>query len=136
MTSLVTYEKLKSGSWLKACLFAPCCGLEGRTLYLDLDTVLVGDLRPLLRYSGPFATLSAAGFSAEEGPVFRCLMRWDHWLEMVVPTAHLVQDAFPGLVPHEAPEQWVARHWTEGDEDAETALEERTCQRSFSLGDA
>ena len=76
-------------------------------------------------------------------------MRWDHWLEMVVPTAHLVQDAFPGLVvdyrqacagrarppagaavvcfprspkPHEAPEQWVARHWTEGDEAAETAL--------------
>ena len=33
-------------------------------------------------------------------------------------------------------EQGVARHWTEGDEDAETALEERTCQRSFSLGDA
>eukprot|EP00965_Chrysotila_dentata_P220210 6191639-Pleurochrysis_carterae.AAC.3 len=30
--------------------------------------------------------------------VFRCLMRWDHWLEMMLPAAHMLQDIFPGLV--------------------------------------
>jgi hypothetical protein len=29
--------------------------------------------------------------------VFRCLMRWDHWVEMVVPEAHLLQDIYPQL---------------------------------------
>lgn len=69
----------------------------------------------------------------------RCLMRWDHWVEMVVPRAHLIQRAFPGLVadfctdcaggeppagaaivcfprspkPHQAQVEWVHRHWRE-----------------------
>lgn len=71
--------------------------------------------------------------------VLRCLMRWDHWVEMVVPNAHLIQQAFPGLVadfsrdcaggepplgtaivcfprtpkPHQAQVAWVHRHWQE-----------------------
>ena len=38
-------------------------------LYLDLDTVLVDtySLAPLRSYAGAFATLSTAGFDAEEG---------------------------------------------------------------------
>ena len=102
-------------------------------LYLDLDTVIVGPLSPLLAYTGAFATLAAAYFQAEEGvadgfnssamlwdagggglfasrasplaplhdalspSVFRCLMRWDHWVEMVAPGAHVLQELFPGL---------------------------------------
>lgn len=32
------------GWWAKMCLWAPSAGLTGRTLYLDLDTVIVGSL--------------------------------------------------------------------------------------------
>lgn len=55
------------GWWFKAQLFSRSAGLSGRVLYLDLDTVLVGSLAPLRTYEGRFATLSTAGFDAEEG---------------------------------------------------------------------
>ena len=141
-------------------------GLGGRILYLDLDTVLVGSLAPLRAYAGPFATLSTEGFDAEEGfvdgyntsvilwdgadpslrglfdalrpEVFQCLMRWDHWVEMNVPNADLLQSLHPGLFvdfrthckatgappsgsacvcfprypkPHEAKAKWIEQHW-------------------------
>ena len=69
--------------------------------------------------------------------VFTCLMRWDHWVEMLVPSAHLLQEAFPGLFadyrkdcksgppagaavvcfprfpkPHEVEDcAWIQEHW-------------------------
>ena len=69
--------------------------------------------------------------------VFTCLMRWDHWVEMVAPGAHLLQDLFPGVFvdfrthcrelgppasaavvcfprypkPHEASAEWIDAHW-------------------------
>ena len=84
------------GWWFKACLFDRESGLRGTMLYLDLDTVrpsccwfiplllstflirqvithlirqvIVGSLAPLVAsWRGGFATLSAAGFDAEEG---------------------------------------------------------------------
>ena len=153
------------GWWYKACLFAADAGLQGRVLYLDLDTVIVGSMQPLRHYAGAFATLSTVGFEAEEGnadgyntsamlwdagegglgalhsalrgDVFQCLMRWDHWVEMVAPGAHLLQDAYPRLFvdyrldcrehgppaeaavvcfprnpkPHEVESEWIAKHW-------------------------
>ena len=65
-------------------------------------------------------------------------MRWDHWVEMVVPRAELLQDSYPGLFvdfrthckgeagppdgaacvcfprfpkPHEVEESWIDAHW-------------------------
>eukprot|EP00966_Prymnesium_polylepis_P295554 6825520-Prymnesium_polylepis.1 len=65
-------------------------------------------------------------------------MRWDHWVEMVVPAAHLLQVLHPGLLvdfrtdcaaagtpptgaalvafprypkPHEVEAAWIAEHW-------------------------
>jgi len=159
------------GWWFKASIFSAQAGLRGLVLYIDLDTVIVGSLRPLLSYRGGFATLNAADFSAEEGvddgfnsslilweaggegvgrqlcalhdslsdAVFRCLMRWDHWLEMVVPTAHTLQQLFPGLFvdyrkhcsakgppqgaalvcfprnpkPHQLQDPWISHHWSD-----------------------
>ena len=66
-----------------------------------------------------------------------CLMRWDHWVEMVVPQAHLLQSLFPGVLvdyrtscassgppataalvtfprypkPHEVDTPWISEHW-------------------------
>ena len=160
------------GWWFKAFLFSREAQLSGRVLYLDLDTVIVGPLTPLLAYTGAFATLAAAYFQAEEGvadgfnssamlwdagggglfasrasplaplhdalspSVFRCLMRWDHWVEMVAPGAHVLQELFPGLFvdfrgdckdgppagaavvcfprypkPHEASADWIDANW-------------------------
>ena len=160
------------GWWFKAYLFSREAQLSGRVLYLDLDTVIVGPLSPLLAYTGAFATLAAAYFQAEEGvadgfnssamlwdagggglfasrasplaplhdalspSVFRCLMRWDHWVEMVAPGAHVLQELFPGLFvdfrgdckdgppagaavvcfprypkPHEASAEWIDANW-------------------------
>ena len=44
------------GWWNKLYLFKPGV-LEGRVLYIDLDTVIVGDLDPLAQYDGRFAIL-------------------------------------------------------------------------------
>ena len=158
------------GWWHKAHLFSRAAGLEGRVLYIDLDTVIIDTycMASLAAYDGPFATLSSRGFDAEEGyvdgyntsvmvweasgqvgealrvlhdavrpEVFQCLMRWDHWVEMLVPRAHLLQDVCPGLIvdyrshcrasgppegaavvcfprhpkPHQVQSEWVVQHW-------------------------
>ncbi|KOO34019.1 tpr domain containing protein, partial [Chrysochromulina tobinii] len=159
------------GWWHKAHLFSRAAGLEGRVLYIDLDTVIIDTycMASLAAYDGPFATLSSRGFDAEEGyvdgyntsvmvweasgqvgealrvlhdavrpEVFQCLMRWDHWVEMLVPRAHLLQDVCPGLIvdyrshcrasgppegaavvcfprhpkPHQVQSEWVVQHWS------------------------
>ncbi len=42
--------------WGKMALFIPAArGHDQRCLYLDLDTVIVGDLTPFAEYDGPFA---------------------------------------------------------------------------------
>ncbi len=47
-----------SGWWAKLILFKPHRELEGqRTIYLDLDTVIVGNVDFLFDYTGPFAIL-------------------------------------------------------------------------------
>jgi len=48
------------GWWAKMLLFKPrwlMMGLRGRVLYLDLDTVITGDLGPLAAYGGEFCIL-------------------------------------------------------------------------------
>ena len=70
--------------------------------------------------------------------VFQCLMRWDHWVEMLLPDADVLQQLYPGLFvdyrrhcreaggpppgsacvcfprtpkPHEVDTAWVREHW-------------------------
>lgn len=43
------------GWWAKMCLFRADLRGPGRTIYLDLDTVIVGSLDPLAEYAGGFA---------------------------------------------------------------------------------
>ena len=42
------------GWWAKVLLFSPEIRGAGRCLYLDLDTIIVGDLTPLAEWSGDF----------------------------------------------------------------------------------
>ena len=157
---------------------------EVRALYVDLDSIIVGSLDALTRYSGDFATLGTEGFVNEgrEGGFNSSVMLWslpprpsslcgaaaceaaeasaavaphiyaplardfetitkvvhrfDHWLEMNIVNAALLQDFAPGVVvefravctetlppeaslvtfplqpkPHDFPAPWVAERW-------------------------
>jgi hypothetical protein len=49
------------GWWSKVQLFNPRVALQGRVLYLDLDTLVVASLAPILDYPAPFALVPHAG---------------------------------------------------------------------------
>lgn len=57
------------GWWPKLRLFDPSVGLSGRVLYLDLDTLIVSALAPVLDYAAPFALVpdGAPGFRPKGG---------------------------------------------------------------------
>lgn len=115
------------GWWNKALLFALSADeRDTRFVFVDLDTVVVGDMTPLLSYDGPFAVLGTDGMANEgrSGGFNSSLMLWrggwgcrigtellarrravlgavhrfDHWLEMVVPGAERLESRFPGMV--------------------------------------
>lgn len=48
------------GYWNKMRLFDPAIGLEGRVLYLDLDTLVVADLDPIVDFKAVFALTTDA----------------------------------------------------------------------------
>ena len=99
----------------------------GRLLYIDLDTVITGNMDAIASYQGPFATLSTRGFENEQeyaDGYNSSLMAWDagfghevahaferlgkhivdlcvsdqDYLEMMILNADLVQDIWPNLV--------------------------------------
>lgn len=49
------------GWWAKVQLFNPALALQGRVLYLDLDTLVVSSLAPVLDYPAAFALVPHAG---------------------------------------------------------------------------
>jgi hypothetical protein len=56
------------GWWAKVSLFDPALNLTGRVLYLDLDTLVVGPLAPILDFPAPFALIPHAGrFDGRDG---------------------------------------------------------------------
>ena len=108
------------GWWAKVELFRP--GLfEGPVLYMDLDTLPVGDLDDLCAYSGPFAMLSdfyrpqmaASGVmawtpSAETEAIYAAFLRQaakgipggrsDFWYAAHAPKPVRLQALFPGQI--------------------------------------
>lgn len=56
------------GWWAKLQLFNPERGLTGRVLYLDLDTLIVGALDPIVEFDAPLALVPHAGtFQGRKG---------------------------------------------------------------------
>lgn len=114
----VSLEHDWEGWWAKAELFRP--GLfDDRVVYLDLDTLIVGDASLLSGYEGAFAALrdfyapsiDASGVMAWDGrdppPIYEVALsdpppmnprrRFDLWWNQFVSAEHL-QDLFPGIV--------------------------------------
>jgi hypothetical protein len=75
------------GWWAKLGLLRPDL-FTGRVLYLDLDSVVVGDLSDLAAYSGPFAMLTdfmrparpASGVMAWDAGAEAPRAIWDAWM--------------------------------------------------------
>lgn len=107
------------GWWLKSYLFT---ALEGKILYLDLDTVIQGCIDPLLQCDG-LALLETdsivnecrqGGYNSSimvwTAPAFKdvyihdvahlttVIYKFDHWLEMLYPHLPIIQKLIPGLV--------------------------------------
>lgn len=63
--------------WSKLELFNPAHGFTGRMLYLDLDVLVVGDLRPAADYPASFALVpdGAPGFMPRDGR--KCVHRFN-----------------------------------------------------------
>lgn len=58
----------RKGWWAKVELFNPAHGFSGRMLYLDLDTLVVGDLVPVATFPAPFVLVPPGGcFAGAEG---------------------------------------------------------------------
>jgi tetratricopeptide (TPR) repeat protein len=113
-----------TGWWGKATLFSDT-GLEGRLLYIDLDSVITGELNELARYQGAFAVMGTSDLECEKAKdgyntsiiswhsgfgkeiysvlkkyykqTLKFICRFDFWTEMMVKNAGLVQDLFPGM---------------------------------------
>ena len=109
--------------WPKVELFRPDAFPGSRVLYLDLDTLPVGDLSEIAAYRGPFAVLSdfytpqvmASGvmawtptartasiyekFQAQPQAIMRAHPgRSDLWYRKVLPNPARLQDLFPGQI--------------------------------------
>jgi hypothetical protein len=112
-----------TGWWGKATLFGDT-GLEGRMLYIDLDTVITGSLDDLAQYAGAYAVMGTGDLECEKAKdgyntsiiawhsefgkeiylvlkkyyvqTVKFICRFDFWTEMMVTNADIVQELFPG----------------------------------------
>lgn len=57
----IHHDPSMAGWWAKMQLFNPQHELRGRVLYLDLDTLVVDWLEPIVEYDAPFALAPDAG---------------------------------------------------------------------------
>lgn len=60
-------EKGMFGWWSKLSMFDPSHGFTGRMLYLDLDTLVMQSLAPILDYPSPFALVPHGGTFRSRG---------------------------------------------------------------------
>jgi hypothetical protein len=61
VTRICVPKPIEKGWWSKLELFNPDRGLTGRVLYLDLDTLIVGSLAPIIDYPATFALAPDGG---------------------------------------------------------------------------
>lgn len=114
------------GWWAKRFLFSKDVGLTGRVLYLDLDTLIVNALGPIIDYPAPFALVPHSGrFDGAGGlAVVKCFNSsvmafnagehadlFDRWTEDVPRRLHGDQDWIGEQCPGAAkmPLDWFPR---------------------------
>lgn len=57
----ISHDSALKGWWAKIQLFNPALGFQGRVLYLDLDSLVIASLQPILDFPATFALAPHAG---------------------------------------------------------------------------
>lgn len=105
--------------WTKLECFNPVHGFRGRMLYLDLDTLVVNDLAPIVDAPGPF-TCAADLFGGQDRPVEGVqdgrLVRAKHQGSVIVYDAEAVKTLFTQWTPDLADryygcDDWMSDHY-------------------------
>jgi hypothetical protein len=107
-TFIDTSQSGLTGWWQKLLLFEPSWRGHNRVIYLDLDTVIVGDITPLARVPGEFAIL--------ETPVRKIDPRYPCKFNSSVMTIGGGMAAFVWTAFSRRQEELVARHDRYGDQ--------------------
>lgn len=76
-------EGVRHTFWTKLRFFDPALGLQGRVLSLDLDTLIVGDLSPIVDYPAAFACAGDLLAPSLEGPPARGVKDGRLWIPRV-----------------------------------------------------
>lgn len=101
----IAHDRTIPGWWAKAQLFDRDLG--ARVLYLDLDSLVVGALDPIVDFPAPFALLADTGSDFKPRTPHRVVKRFN--------SSVMVWDRGIPPVIHDVP-TWAATYW--GDQDA------------------
>lgn len=98
-----------AGWWAKLHLFNRHNGLTGRVLYLDLDTLIVGDLAPIVQWPHPFATIrdTQSTFQGRDG---KTVIKWFNTSVMTF-DAGIYHDVFARFTSSVAARLWGDQDW-------------------------
>lgn len=98
------------GWWSKLELFNPDRGQVGRVLYLDLDTLIVGPLAPILDYPADFALAPNAGtFQPKNG--LQVVKRFNSSVMVWDACASLTERLWNAWTPDVASRLWGDQDW-------------------------
>lgn len=92
------------GWWSKLELFNPSRGMSGRVLYLDLDSLVVGSLEPVVDFPAPFAIVPDTGSAFKPREPFRVVKRFNS--SVMVFDAGECSDLFTSWSPAIASDLW------------------------------
>ncbi len=95
------------GWWSKVRLFDQSLGLTGRVLYLDLDTLVVSSLDPIVDFPAPFALIPDAG--SFRAPGFDLVKRFNS--SVMVWDAGVNAELFDNWTPADAARLWGDQDW-------------------------
>lgn len=119
------------GWWSKVRLFDARLGLTGRVLYLDLDTLVVDDLSPLLDVDAPFALAAPGGKFGGKGS--RVTVR-RYNSSVMVWDAGYARDLWDEWTPAVAERLWGDQDWI-GERRPDAAVFPATwCPRLSAVG--
>ncbi|MDH5244812.1 MAG: hypothetical protein OEW98_00050 [Betaproteobacteria bacterium] len=122
------------GWWAKVHLFNRHNGLTGRVLYLDLDTLIVGDLHSVSEWPAQFATIrdTTSTFRGREG---KTVIRWFNSSVMTF-DAGIYHDVFARFTSAVAARLWGDQDWLAECHPEAATLPEAWFPRLSSIGAA
>jgi hypothetical protein len=121
------------GWWSKLQLFNPAHGWRGRVLYLDLDSLVVDDLSPVVDVRAPFATLADDGSAFQpKDRRLRVVKRFNS--SVMVFDAGTYTDLWSAWTPAVAARLWGDQDWLAERHPNAWTLPPAWCPRLSAIG--